>query len=66
MSGSSAVSDIQKAEEAVDHSQNNSYVKAVGTSPVPGNLCTPLTPVSTAVWSRVTRTMPVAQLLRNN
>ena len=30
MSGSSAQSDPQKTEEAVDHRQNNSYVKAVG------------------------------------
>ena len=36
VSGSSAQSDPQKTEEAVDHRQNN-YVKAVGTSPVPSN-----------------------------
>ena len=48
MSGSSARSDRQKTEEAVDHRQNN-YVKAVGTSPVRSNLGTPLIAVSTAV-----------------
>ena len=45
VSGSSMHSDPQKTEEAVDHHQNNSYVKAVGTSPVQSNLCTPLTAV---------------------
>ena len=34
VSGLSARSDPQKSEEAVDHRQNNSYVKAVGTSSV--------------------------------
>ena len=56
----------RKTEEAVDHRQNNNYVKAVGTSPVRSSLCTPLTAVSTAARSRVTRTVSVAQLLRNN
>ena len=50
MSGSSAQSDPQKTEEAVDHRQNN-YVKAVGTSPVRSNKCVLLTAVSTAVRS---------------
>ena len=49
MNDSSASSDPQKTEEAVDHCQNNSYVKAVGASPVRSNLCTQLTSVSTAV-----------------
>ena len=35
MSGSSAKSDSQKTEEAVDRRQNNNYVKVVGTSSVP-------------------------------
>ena len=65
-SSSSARSDPQKSEEAVDHRQNNSYIKAVGTSPVRSNLCAPLVAVSTAVRSRVTRTMSVAHLLRNS
>ena len=30
-------SEPQKTEEAVDHRQNNYYVKAVGTSPVQSN-----------------------------
>ena len=34
VSGLSAQSDPQKTEEAMDHHQNNNYVKAVGTSPV--------------------------------
>ena len=34
MTGSSARSDPQKTEDAVAHRQNNSYVKAVGTSPL--------------------------------
>ena len=34
VSGSSVQSDPQKTEEAVDHRQNNSYVKAAGTSPL--------------------------------
>ena len=38
-------SDPQKTEEAVDHHQNNSYVKAGGTLPVQSNLCIPLTAV---------------------
>ena len=54
VSGSSACSDLQKTEEAVDRRQNNNYVKAAGTSPVRSNLCTPLIAVSTAVRSRVT------------
>ena len=29
-----------KTEEAVDHRQNNNYVKAVGTSPFGSNQCT--------------------------
>jgi len=37
MSGSSPQSDPQKTEEAVDHLQNNNYVKAMGTSPVRSN-----------------------------
>ena len=49
MSGWSARSDPQKTEEAMDHRQNNNCVKAVGTSPVRSNLCTPLIAVSTAV-----------------
>ena len=66
MSGSSACSNSQKTEEAMDHCQNNSYVKAVGTLSVQSNLCviavstnsvTALIAVSTAVRSRVTRTM---------
>ena len=35
-----------KTEETVSHHQNNN-VKEVGTPPVPSNLCTPLTAVST-------------------
>ena len=62
VSGSSAQSDPQKTEEAVDHRQNNSYVKAVGSSSVRSNYCTPLFAVSTALRSRVTKTMSVAQL----
>ena len=37
VSGSSVQSDPQKTEEAVDHRQNNSYVKAVVTSPLRSN-----------------------------
>ena len=37
VSGSSVHSDPQKTEEAVDHRQNNNYVKAVRS-----NLCAPL------------------------
>ena len=37
VSGSSAQSDPQKTEEAVDHRQNDSYVRAVGTSAVRSN-----------------------------
>ena len=37
VSGSYAQSNPQKTEEAVDNRQNNSYVKAVGTSPVLSN-----------------------------
>ena len=56
----------RKDEKAVGHRQNNNYVKAVGNSPVRSSLCTPLIVVSTAVRSRVKRTMSVALLLRNN
>ena len=52
-------------KEAVDHRPNN-YVKAVGSSLVRSNLCTSLIAVSTAVQSSDTKTMSVAQLLRNN
>ena len=65
VSDSSARSDPQKSEEAVDHRQNN-YVKAARTSPERSNLCTSLIAVSTAVRSIVTMTMSVAQLLRNS
>ena len=66
MSGSFTQSDPQKTEEAVDHRQNN-YIKAVhGTSPLCSNKRTPIIAVSTAVLSTVTKTMSVAQLLRNN
>ena len=51
MSGSSAHYGPQKTKEAMDHLQNNSYVKAVGTSPVWSNLCAPLIAVSPAVRS---------------
>ena len=34
VSGSSVQFDPQKTEAAVDHRQNNYYVKAVGTSPL--------------------------------
>ena len=37
VNGSSAQSDPQKTEEAVDHRQNNNYVKAVETSPLRSN-----------------------------
>ena len=53
-SGSSAPSDPQKTEEAVNHRQNN-CVKTVGTSPA---LVYSATAVSTAVRSRATRTGP--------
>ena len=49
--GLSAQSDPQKTEEAVDHRQNNCYVKAVGTSPLQSRLCTPLVAVAAVVWS---------------
>ena len=52
-----------KTEEAVDHRQNNNYVKAVGTSPLRSNWCTRLIAVSTAVQSRVTKTVSAALLL---
>ena len=65
MSGSSARSDPQKTKEAVDHRRNNN-AKAVVTSPVRSKLCTLLIAVSTAVRSSDTKTMSVAQLLRNN
>ena len=61
-----AQSDPLKTEEAVDHRRNNNNAKAVVTSPVRSNLCTPLIAVSTAVRSSDTKTMSVAQLLRNN
>ena len=41
----------RKTEEAVDHRQNNNYVKAVGTSPLRSNWSTRLIAVSTAVQS---------------
>ena len=66
VSGSFARSHPQKTEEAVDHRQNNNYVKAVGTLPVRSSLCAPLIAISNAVWSRVTMTVFVTQLLRNN
>ena len=37
VSDSSARSDPQKIEQAVDHRQNNNYVKAVETSPLRSN-----------------------------
>ena len=37
VSGSSAQFDPQKTEAAVDHRQNNYYVKAVETSPLRSN-----------------------------
>ena len=52
----------RKTKEAVDHCQNK-YVKAVGTLPLCNNY---LIAVSTAVQSGVTRTMSVAQVLRNS
>ena len=53
---------LRKTKEVVDHCQNN-CVKAVGTLPLCSNY---LTAVSTAVQSGVTRTMSVAQVLRNS
>ena len=50
VSGSSAQCDPQKTEKAVDHIQNNNYVKAVGTS----QLVYCAIAVSTAVRSRKT------------
>ena len=41
-------------------------VKEVGIPPVPSSLCTSLTAVSTALRSRITKTMSKKQLLRNN
>ena len=51
VSGSSARYDPQKTKDSMDHHQNNSYVKAVGTLPVGSNLCALLIAVSTAVRS---------------
>ena len=62
VSGSSARSDPQMTEGL----RRNNNAKAVVTSPVRSNLCTPLIAVSTAVRSSDTKTMSVAQLLRNN
>ena len=39
MSGSSAQSDPQKTEEAVDHRHYNCHVKAVGTWPLRSKQC---------------------------
>ena len=55
MNSSTARSD-PKTEETVSRRQNNS-VKEVGTPSVPSDLCTSLTAVSTAVRSRVTKTV---------
>ena len=52
-----------KTEETVSHRQNNG-VSEVGTSPVPSNLSTSLTAVSTAVRNKVTKTVSEKQLLR--
>ena len=49
-----------KTEETVIHRQNNK-LKEVGTPPVRSNLCTPLTAVSTAMRSKVTRTVSKKQ-----
>ena len=54
-----------KTEETVSHRQNNK-VKEVGTPPAPSNLCASLIAVSTAVRSKVTKTMSEKQLLWNN
>ena len=54
-----------QTEETVSCRQNTN-VKEVGTPPVRSNLFTSLTAVSTAVRSRVTKTMSVEQLSRNN
>ena len=43
-----------KIEETVSHRHINK-VKEVGTPPVPSNLCTPLTAVSTTVRIKVTK-----------
>ena len=57
-------------EEPVDHHQNNSSVKTVGTSPLWSNQCTPqllfelLCGAESPVRSWVTKTVSVAQLLR--
>ena len=57
-------------EEPVDHHQNNSSVKTVGTSPLWSNQCTPqllfelLCGTESPVRSWVTKTVSVAQLLR--
>jgi len=48
-----------KTEETTSHHQNIN-VKEVGTSSVPSNLCTSLTAVSTAVQSKVTKTIRIA------
>ena len=57
-------------EEPVDHHQNNSSVKTVGTSPLWSNQCTPqllfelLCGAESPVRRWVTKTVSVAQLLR--
>ena len=45
-----------KTELTISHHQNNK-VKEVGTPPVQSNLCASLIAVSTAVWSKVTKTV---------
>jgi len=52
--------------EAVDYGQNNSYVKAVGTSPLRSNKYTQLIAVSTALRSHNVRSTAVEEQLKQN
>ena len=63
MSSASQSSGPGKTKETASHRQNN-RVKELGTLPVPSNLCTPLIAVSTAVRSRVPKTVFERQLPR--
>ena len=57
----------RKTEKTVDHRQNNNYVKAVSRDlAIAQQLVYHANAVSTAVRSRVTRTMSAALLLGNN
>ena len=57
---------FQRSDQQRPKRPSNNHVKEVGTPPMRSNLCDPISAVSTAVRSKVTKTVSEKQLLRNN